>query len=480
MAWYEPWTWFDGGGAGQEFKRADPSAQATNPSDEAYAQQNPKVGANIYQGTTHQAPLLDYEDVQANGHYGIDQRNFMYGRDPAAADAAVNRAFNTGQGAQTTGENLLGLGLNNSQAAGQRQAMLGDWGQQNNSLGIAGGYGQSLASLENQQGPSAAQAQLQQGTNQGMQSQIAMARSGRGFGGGAGAAGLAQSNMAGISANQANQSAMLRAQEDAAWRGRQANNLNAAAGIQQGIAGQFGQQQGTDLNAYYQGQGQNDAAALGWAGYGADAYGKGVSANLMGQGLANDIRGTELGAGMGHEDAWLRAWAAQNGYNLAEGQRQDQKDAANMQMGMTALAGAAALASDVRSKKDIVKTDVPALDFARAGSMVSPKAPDFEALDAVAASPGYGYMYQDPSAPGAAEGQQYGPMAQDLAATPAGRTAVVEMDDGKLGIDPARLTTLNTSALSAQQRELDLLKQQIAAFSEQPGAVYPRPSQGSF
>lgn len=285
-----------------------------------------------YQGTTYQSNYYTGKElgVQApnDNTAAHDPRSMMYGRAPGAADAAVNNALLTGQSAQGTGENLLGMGLANSQAAGQREAMLGDWGQQNNALGIAGGYGQSLASLENQQGPSAAQAQLQQGTNQGLNSQIAMARSGRGFGGGAGAAGLAQSNMAGISANQANQSAMLRAQEDAAWRGRQAANLGAAAGIQQGLAGQYGQQQGTDLNAFYQSQGLNDQASLGWAGYGADAYKSGVGMNFMGQGLANDIRGTELNAGMADEDRRLRIWAARNGYNLADQQRQDQADAA--------------------------------------------------------------------------------------------------------------------------------------------------------
>jgi hypothetical protein len=331
MDWYDPSTWFSG--PGEEFKRADPSNQATNPNDQNFAQQNPKIGQLINAGTTYENALLDYEDVQANGFYGVDQRNYMYGRDPAGADQAVNKAWGTGDAAVNYGTQASNIGYDMARQYANRGPQQGDWAQQNAALGMSSGYGTQLAGLESQQGPSAAQAQLQQGTNQAMGSQIAMARSGRGFGGGAGAAGLAQSNMAGIQANQANQAAQLRAQEDAAWRQRQAANLGSAAGIQQGIGQQYGQQVGTDLNAYYQNQGQNDAATQASINQANQAYMQGIGASLSGQGVAAGIRGQELGAGMNREDNYLRWAAAKQGYDLAQQQRQDQQNAAYIQAG---------------------------------------------------------------------------------------------------------------------------------------------------
>lgn len=407
---------------------------------------------------------------------GYDRRNYMYGRTPGGADAAVSRAQQTGDAAQGYGMGVSKWGFDAAQQYANRGAQQGQWGQQNQALAGAGSYGNQLAGLEATQGPSAAQAQLQQGTNQAMGSQVALARSGRGFGGGAAATGQAQSNLAGIQANQANQAGALRAQEDAAWRARQAGNLGQAANIQQGIGQQYGQQAQADLGAYYQNQGQNDSAAMGFAGLGAQAGQQGYQTNLLGQGLGNDIRGTEQAGNLAQEDNILREMAARQGWTLGQQQRQDQKDAATLNAVTT---GVATVSSDVRAKKDIVRSDAPAISFAR-GTMPDSRAPDTAALDAVASSPGYGFQYIDPSAPGAESGQQYGPMAQDLASTPAGATAVKKGPDGKLGIDPARLTTLNTSAISAQQRELDDIKKQIALFSQQPGASYPRPSSGSF
>lgn len=269
-----------------------------------------------------------------------DPRNFIYGRDPNAANQAVDLALGTGRGAQTTGENLLSLGLDEANAAQARGPYMGDFTQQNAALYGAQGYGSQLAGLEAQQGPSAAQAQLQAGTNAAMAGQLALSRSGRGFGGGAAAAGQAQTNLAGLQGQQANNAAMLAAQENAAWRARQAGNLGAAAGIQQGVGSQFGEQQARNINSYYANQGQNDQTALGWAGLGNQAYFAGVGANLQGQGLQNQVRGMELQGGQALDDRMLRAWAAQKGYTLAQAQAAAQQQAALIQGGAT-LAGAA-------------------------------------------------------------------------------------------------------------------------------------------
>lgn len=420
--------------------------------------------------------------------------NYQYGGDPYNPNSivgdATRGAFSTGAAAANLGRDATGFGTSaaaqGSQLLDQRSAQAqlfndravqqGDFGAQNQSLGQLGG-------LEATQGPSAAQAQLQAGTNQALASQIALARSGRGLGGNAGAMGLAQGNAAGIQANQATSAAQLRAQEDAAWRQRQAANLTNVAGMQ-------GQQSQANLGAAVQGRGQNDAMYQGLLGMGQDAWQSGTAAGLQGYGLgmqgygasldaqrlATDIRGQEMAGNQAYEDAKLRSWAAEQGYELQQQQMSDQKDAATIAAG-SSLASAYATRSDIRSKKDIVRSDEPAISFAR-GTMPDVRSPDTEALDAVAASPGSSYQYIDPGAEGAKPGTQYGPMAQDLASTPAGRTAVTKMPDGQLGIDKDRLQLLDHSAVAAQQRQLDQIMAELQAFKSQPGAQYP--SRGSF
>jgi len=88
-----------------------------------------------------------------------------------------------------------------------------------------------LAGLESTEGPSAAQAQLRSGLNEAQQSNLAMARSGRGWGASAASLGQAQTANAAAGQQAANESARLRAQENAAWRARQAANLGTAAGV---------------------------------------------------------------------------------------------------------------------------------------------------------------------------------------------------------------------------------------------------------
>lgn len=262
-----------------------------------------------------------------------DERSYMYGRDPNAANAAVGgtqqvgqMAINSGYGAQQAGAGAAQGGLD---LANQRTNDATYFNQRQTGLPMA----QQLAGLEQQQGPSAAQAQLQGGTNQAMAGQLALARSGRGFGGGAASAGLAQTNMAGLQAGQANQSAMLRAQEDAAWRSRQASNLGNAN--QQILASQgqndamAGQMLGLAQQGYFQGQG------LQQQGY--QNQMQGYQTNLQGQQLANQIRGQEMSGGLQMNDDAIRQWAAQNGLTLAGQQRQDQQQNALIGAGAAVL-----------------------------------------------------------------------------------------------------------------------------------------------
>jgi hypothetical protein len=285
-----------------------------------------------YEGLSNQNPYQKgFDPYVAAG--GYDERNYMYGRTPGGADLAANRAIGTGQGAEDFGRNVQHATWQAAQNYANRQAQMGDWSRQNSALVGAESYGNQLAGLERTQGPSAAQAQLQAGNNAAMAGQLALARSGSGFGGNAASAGLAQSNLAGLQAGAANNAAMLRAQEDAAWRQRQAGNFANAAGIQQGLGQQYAGQQQTNLNAYYQNQGQSDAAAMGFAGMGIDAGTQGFQTNLMGQGLAKDIYGQQMQGGIAQEDNILREMAARQGWDLGQQQRQDQKEAGYLQAG---------------------------------------------------------------------------------------------------------------------------------------------------
>lgn len=360
MPWYDPTSWFD----------SDSEAQAKKDGDILF-DSNPQPGDPAYdtrykvsnEGTPYERrtdvlqeskdPLYSYKQG------GSDARDYMYGRTPNGANDAVNKAWGTGDGAMQVGQMAINAGVGAGNEGGD---LLGQrTGDAQYFQGRQAPYtaGQ-LAGLESTEGPSAAQAQLQQGTNQALGSQIALARSGRGFGGNAASAGLAQTNMAGIQANQVNAAAGLRAQENAAWRGRQAANLGAAG--QQILANQ-GQNDAATMNslglgqqAYFQGQG------LQQQGYGTAL--QGVGQNINAQNTAAGIRGQELGAGANFEDNQLRAWAAQNGYDLGQQQRSDQQNAAALNTAGT-IGSTLIMASDVRAKTRIAPADGAGEDFAR-------------------------------------------------------------------------------------------------------------------
>lgn len=280
------------------------------------------------QGTTWGGTTPEWDAYQAHIGAPLDMRNYMYGRAPGAADAAANQALATGQSANATGQQMYGQDIGFRNQALKRGANSQQFAPQTGAIGQAQNYAYQLGNLENQQGPSAAQAQLQAGTNAAMANNIAMARSGRGFGGGGAAAGLAQGQQAQIFGNNVNAAAQLRASEDAAWRQRQAGNYANAAGINLGAGTQFGQQVA-----------QNDQSALGWQGLGQQGYFQGVGADFTGQGVANQVRGMEMQGGQAADDRLLRAWAAQNGFNLQADAAAAQRNAALIQGGATLAGG---------------------------------------------------------------------------------------------------------------------------------------------
>jgi hypothetical protein len=126
---------------------------------------------------------------------------------------------------------------------------------------------------------------------------------------------------------------------------------------------------------------------------------------------------------------------------IAAEQAAGQRDASNKQMigagiGAAAVIGAAAL-SDKRAKKNI-KDNNETVAFLNALTDNS-------------------YDYKQPNAVGAAQGRQYGPMAQDLEKTNMGKTAVIEADGGKM-IDTNRAMLLALSGLSNINARLNMLE----------------------
>lgn len=95
-------------------------------------------------------------------------------------------------------------------------------------------------------------------------------------------------------------------------------------------------------------------------------------------------------------------------------------------------------------------------EIARQNQMRGLQAP---AVQMAQQAPGYSFEYRNPSAPGAAPGQQFGVMAQDLERTPAGRSVVFQGPGGQKMVDTGRLAMQNTAAIGELGNELERLKQ---------------------
>lgn len=258
-------------------------------------------------------------------------------------------------------------------------------GQQNSALGLL-----QAAALGQQ--PSAAQIQMQQGTQQSIQAQMAMANSARG---GAQNAALAQRNalMSGAQMQQANvgQTAQLRAGEMA----------TAQQAYMQGASGMRGQdltQQGTNLQS--QGMSENMAIQQGQL---QTQQNQMNNAQQLGMyGLSNQSSLGQLGA---------------NTANQALNQQNNQYNAtANAAAinGAIGAAGSMAMMSDERLKEDVR----PAGDADRFLASLHPAT----------------YRYKDPSNEPTSSptgGRYLGIMAQDVERSPTGSTIVKDTPRGK-------------------------------------------------
>jgi hypothetical protein len=431
--------------------------------------------------------------VTNTGDYSTSDSDFtragQYGRN------MVDQAALASQRGQAYGESLIG--------------------QANQATGESTAYGRNLASLEAQQGPSAAQAQLQLGANASMDQAMALARSGRGYGGSSQGIADAQRANASTMANVSNQAAMLRAQEDAAWRQRQAANLGTAAGINASAAGQYANTYGQagqintagtqGLNSAY-----GNAAAINTAAgqqhaqnaqFGAqqqnamsqfnaqqaqqsDQYNVGAvltnrnQQNTAAGNLYNVAAGAQKSAGETAAEGYKSAGAmTATGASLGQAGQSVGVDLAKAQNatdlyreGM--LTQEYGIASGIGIANDQAATQREAADKAAAGAVV---AAGVTALSDVRAKQGvapqevdlrparsYNYAYKDPQRVGAGPGRYSGPMAQDLLKSRGVEGSVVKQPDGMLGVDADRLSMSTASAVGQEQARVDSLEQRFA------------------
>jgi hypothetical protein len=178
--------------------------------------------------------------------------------------------------------------------AGQAMGRLGDYAQGRD---ISNAQQQALMGLEAQAGPSAAQGQLAQATAQNQANALAMARSGRGWGGSASAMQQAAAQRVGAQQQAANQSAVLLAQEEAARRQRAAANI--------GAAGQLATQQ----------SGLNDQQQQALYGLGLQGMNAGTNAQIASGQLG--LAGLQGGAQIGQNAYAQNLGALQNAGNVA-------------------------------------------------------------------------------------------------------------------------------------------------------------------
>lgn len=212
--------------------------------------------------------------------------------DVGRSAANVGQAY--GSGLQSLSQAGLGAGV------GQAQTL--------STTGRA--YGDQLRGIEAQEGPSGAQALLNQQNNRAMGNQLALARSGRGMGGSAAAIQQAGQNIGALQQDVGNQAAQLRAQENAAWRSRQAANV--------ANAGQL------DITARTQALGGTNQAF----GQAASAYAAGGALDM--QGRQTQLQGATQGAALGMQGRAMGIDANVQGANIAQ---QGRLAGANLEMG---------------------------------------------------------------------------------------------------------------------------------------------------
>ena len=410
-------------------------------------------------------------------------------------------------GAQAVGQYALAGGLT---AGAEGAAYQGQLGAANGQLAAAlaqanagqsqmGQAGELAALGKLPVGPSVAELSMRQASGLAQNQQASLAASSRG-----GNSALALQNAAANSAQLGGQLeqnvGIQRAQEDMANRTFAANAIRGAADIYGGAGNTFGGAgstvggAGTTLANAGQGRTQALTAASGALGAATTATSADVNANTALSAQASQVAQDEAERRFRQQEANDKLALANKA--RAEGLLQDQanltagadKSAADRNAGVATAAfanrdrtgegtitgsaggdkvlGAGASAasaivglSDIRAKKNIAPAG-PAIDeMFRSADATAAKTRAIAPVDygfGAEALPGYSYEYTDPKAPGAAPGQHFGPMAQDLEKTPAGASVVVDQG-GRKGVDTGRLSLANASETARLRAQVDAL-----------------------
>lgn len=439
-------------------------------------------------------------DDEAPPTYTPNRSNFTFGLGPADYNYAVNES-NKYTLEQQKLDALQQDAYNReapTQALPTRRDFIGSEGQNYLEGADDAGRAQQLGALQGlegrvqaldrfantPQGPSAAQAQLQAGTDAAAKQQYGFARSQ--VGGGGAALRNAAMNAAGISGNAANTAAMLRAKEGADYQNRRLAALDAAmggAGTATGYAGQLrGMDQGfaqtqagqanydagaqntynqqqqqlefgvgqNNLNAQLTTRGQNDAATLGFIGADQGYYG-----------MRNQLAAQTAASGAAFEDARARAAGAAGAAHNA----QQANDRADLAMGLNSVSSGLAAYNASQGSQPQIKDNVNNFDSNTSEFSSDARLKEIEgreqalaaALETVGNAPGYSYKYKDPDAPGAAPGRHMGPMAQDLERGPLGDTLVRDTPSGKM-VDSGRLAMVDAAAITELNRKVQALE----------------------
>lgn len=361
---------------------------------------NPYTGGNIAQYGNVGRPGWDTMDPT----YLMNPSAYQYGGQIGGATAEENRYQGMadqaqGRAATEYGNYQAGIGQANQARDAQMQGL---------------GY---LQNQINGIGPSVAQQQMNAGLSNARLQQASIAASARGGGANLAAAQQSGANAAaGLSGQAVQQSALLRAQE-------QANAINSYGTQAAGLRG--ADFQGAQLAAGQQQQANQQQQQ--W---------EGQRANVM---------QTQQGYQQNAEIQNAAREASLNGLNFQQQQanQQHSDNTAGAIMGMlgTVGMGVAMAASDERAKKDIARADA---DIDDAMGKLKP----------------FSFKYKDGARFG--EGEQTGIMAQHLEASRAGRGAIAELPDGTKVVKAPQAATLALAGLARLNDRLSKIEDRNA------------------
>lgn len=316
-------------------------------------------------------------DPRMNAAARLDQRydNFTFGPDQQYATDTGKRLQDYGSFAKVDATNAANMAAQQGLAAQQRGTPGAQYGAANNTLAGAGAtaqdqgglYNRLLAFADQEQGPSAAQAQLQSATDDAMAANLALAGSGRGMGDSAEAMRRAQFANAGAVSDAATSSAMLRAEEEQAHRqnilqayGQGSDVLSQQGSLQLGTADQQAGMAEFATDAELRSRELNDQTGLGYMGLGLEARQMGTEAQLAYEQEARANLLAELEANMGYEDAVNAAADREVGLQNSREQRGFDRESQLIGAGLGAMSamGGVMMMSDRDAKRGIKKTSL--------------------------------------------------------------------------------------------------------------------------